>query len=69
MVFNMHEEQAHQIAVGLSYRQINEFIAAAKRNTPEDYKKFKEDYLAKQAAQITTPVKTRNNRNRKSKSC
>lgn len=37
-------EAAHQIAVGL-YQKVGGFVTAAKRNTPDDYERFKAAYL------------------------
>ena len=55
-------EVAHQIAVGL-YRQAGEFVAAAKRDNPDDYERFQREYIAKQAAQSPTSNKRRYTRN------
>lgn len=49
---------AHQIAVGL-YRQVGEFAAAAKRDNPDDYERFKAAYLAQQTTHTSAPIKRR----------
>lgn len=56
-------EVARQIAVGL-YRQVGKFVIAAKQDKPEDYERFKIEYLAKQSAQSSAPVKRLYTRNR-----
>jgi hypothetical protein len=56
-------EIARAIAVGI-YRDIGAFVAVAKRDSPEDYARFKAEYQAMQAVQSSTPVKCRQSRNR-----
>ena len=58
MKFKISQEHSRQIAVGL-YRQVEDFIDTAKRETPEDYESFRSEYLTKQAEQATTPSKHR----------
>lgn len=63
MNYQMPREVAHQIAVGL-YRQVGEFVAAAKLDNPEDYERFKIEYLAKQSGRFSAPVKRSYTHNR-----
>jgi len=56
-------EIARAIAVGI-YRDIGTFVAAAKRDSPEDYERFKAEYQARQAVKSSVPVKCRQPRNR-----
>jgi len=61
--YEMPREVARQIAVGL-YRQVGEFVIAAKQDNPGDYERFRTEYTAKQAAQSSIPAKRRYTRNR-----
>lgn len=52
--YQLSREDARQLAVGL-YRQVGSFVAASRRNNPEDYARFKAEYEAKQVAQTSAP--------------
>lgn len=62
--YRIPQEAAHQIAVGL-YRQVGEFVAAAKRDHPDDYERFKRDHLEKQSAQTLAAAKRNYTRKRR----
>lgn len=56
-------EVTHQIAVGL-YQKVGAFVADAKRDNPDDYERFRIEYLAKQSTHTSTPIKRRYTCNR-----
>ena len=60
--YRIPQEAARQIAVGL-YRQVGDFVAAAKRSNLADYERYADDYLAKQATRSPAPGRHRHIRN------
>ncbi|AFM43397.1 hypothetical protein Desaci_4558 [Desulfosporosinus acidiphilus SJ4] len=65
--YKLAQKVAYMLAAGL-YRDIGSFIAAARRDNPEDYERFKNEYLAKETKQTSSHVKRRHIRNRPIKS-